>query len=136
MRFQAELSLASLPSIDEFLQRVVEQAGWSEASAERLSFVGEEALSSLLQEVEQYDEGHPRRLTVTGRPLARSVELEFLSSLDGGNLENRLAYIGDQTEIPDEHEISYRLLRNCASSVRHRKHHGRDIVTVQVEGSR
>lgn len=64
------------------------------------------------------------------------MELEFLSSLEDENLEDRLAYMGDQTEIPEEHEISYRLLRHYASSVRHRKYHGLDIVTVQVEGSR
>ena len=136
MRLQAELNISSLPRIDEFLQRVAHRAGWNEASAERLRFVGEEALSSLLEEVEHDAEDRPRRLTVVGRPSARSVELEFLSSLEDENLEDRLAYMGDQTEIPEEHEISYRLLRHYASSVRHRKYHGLDIVTVQVEGSR
>ena len=136
LRLETELNISSLPGIYEFLQRVAERSGWGEASAERLRFVGEEALSSLLQEVEQDDEDRPRRLTVMGRPSARSVELEFLSSLEDENLEDRLAYMGDQTEIPEEHEISYRLLRHYASSVRHRKYHGLDIVTVQVEGSR
>ncbi len=136
LRLQTELNISSLSQIDEFLQRVADRAGWSEASAERLRFVGEEALSSLLQEVEQDVEDRPRRLTVMGRPSARSVELDFLSFLDDENLEDHLAYMGDQTEIPEEHEISYRLLRHYASSVRHRKYHGLDIVTVQVEGSR
>ena len=136
LRLQTELNISSLPRIYEFLERVAGRAGWSEASAERLRFVGEEALSSLLQEIEQDEEDRPRRLTVMGRPSARSVELEFLSALEDENLEDRLAYMGDQTEIPEEHEISYRLLRHYASSVRHRKYHGLDIVTVQVEGSR
>ena len=136
LRLETELNISSLPRIDEFLQRVADRAGWGEASAERLRFVGEEALSSLLQEVEYDAEDSPRRLIVMGRPSARSVELEFLSSLEDENLEDRMAYMGDQTEIPEEHEISYRLLRHYASSVRHRKYHGLDIVTVQVEGSR
>ena len=37
---------------------------------------------------------------------------------------------------PDSREISFRLLRHYASSVRHQKYHGVDIVTVSVVGSR
>ena len=136
LRLQTELNISSLPNVDRFLERVASSAGWSKASDERLRLVGEEALSSLLQEVEKGTEGSPRQLSVIGRPSARTVELEFLSYLDDENLEDRLAYMGDQTEIPEEHEISYRLLRHYASSVRHRKYHGMDIVTVRVEGSR
>ncbi len=135
-RLEAELNISALPKIDEFLQRVGGRAGWNEASTDRLRSAGEEALSSLLQEGEQESEDGPRRLTVLARTAARSVELEFLSSLVDENLEDRLAYMGEQTEVPQEREISYRLLRHYASSVRHRKYHGLDIVTVQVEGSR
>ncbi len=136
LRLETELNISALPDIDEFLQRVAGRAGWSEASAGRLRFVGEEALSSLFQDGEGEAGNGPRRLTVIARPAARTVELEFLSSLEGENLEDRLACMGEQSEIPEEHEISYRLLRHYASSVRHRKYHGLDIVTVQVEGSR
>ena len=62
--------------------------------------------------------------------------MEFLAVFEKENIEDRLAYLSDQAEVPDEHEISFRLLRHYASSVRHRKYHGIDIVTVQVEGSR
>ena len=90
--------------------------------------MGEEALSSLLS-----DEG-TRLLTVMARPAGGSVELEFLSSLEGENLEDRLAFMADQAETLEEHEISFRLLRHYASSVRHHKYFGLDIVTVRVEG--
>ena len=136
MRLQTELNISSLSRIDEFLQQVARQSGWNEASTERLRFVGEEALSTLLQEVEHNAEDRARRLTVMGRPSGNSVELEFLSALEEENLEDRLAYIGDQAETPEEYDISYRLLRHYASSVRHRKYHGLDIVTVRVERSR
>ncbi len=136
LRLQTALNISSLPRIDEFLQRVADRAGWSTASTDRLRLVGEEALSSLVQDDEYQTEDGARRLTVIARPAARQVELEFLSFLEDENLEDHLAYMGDQTEIPEEHEISYRLLRHYASSVRHRKYHGLDIVTVQVEGSR
>ena len=38
--------------------------------------------------------------------------------------------------VPDEREVSFRLLRHYASSVRHQKYHGIDIVTVDVKGAR
>ncbi len=44
--------------------------------------------------------------------------------------------MSEQAETPDVNEISFRLLRHYASSVRHRKYHGIDVVTVQVQGSR
>ncbi len=136
LRLETELDISALTRINGFLQRVADRAGWGEASADRLRFVGEEVLSSLLQEGAYEDEGKIRRLALVARPSARAVELEFLSSLEDENLEDRLAYMGEQTEVPQEHEISYRLLRHYASSVRHRKYHGLDIVTVHVEGSR
>ena len=41
--------------------------------------------------------------------------------------------MSEQAETPDVSEVSFRLLRHYASSVRHRKYHGIDIVTVQVD---
>ncbi len=52
------------------------------------------------------------------------------------NLEDRIGYLSEQAEEPDVGDISFGLLRFYASSVRHRKYHGIDIVTVEIEGSR
>ena len=133
LRLETELAMSALPRIDEFLQRAADRAGWDAASAGRLRFVGEETLSSLLQEL---GDGGPRRLAILARPAAAMVELEFLAALTDENLEDRLAYMNRQSEVPEENEISFRLLRHYASSVRHRKYHGLDIVTVQVTASR
>ena len=38
----------------------------------------------------------------------------------------------DPGDAPAEHEVSLRLLRRLASSVRHQQYHGTDIVTVRV----
>ena len=50
--------------------------------------------------------------------------------------ESPIAYLSEQAEELDVGDISFRLLRFYASSVRHRKHYGIDIVTVEIEGSR
>ena len=41
-----------------------------------------------------------------------------------------------QPPVPDEREVSFRLLLHYASSVSHQKYHGVDIVTVRVESTR
>ena len=73
---------------------------------------------------------------VTARPATNGMELEFLCGSDRENLEDRLSYVGDAPEIPDAREMSFRLLRHYASSVRHQKYHDIDIVTINVAGPR
>ena len=99
--------------------------------------VGEETLTSLLSDEDRVlEEDMPRRLVVAARSGGRGAELEFVSATEGENLEDRLAYLGEAPDIADEREISFRLLRHYASSVRHQKYHGVDIVTVHVDGPR
>ena len=65
----------------------------------------------------------------------RSAEVDFVTAMEGENLEDRLAYLSELPPVPDEREVSFRLLRHYASSVRHQKYHGVDIVTVSVEST-
>lgn len=134
-RLVVTLSTADLPRIDALLRRTAACSGWNEAASERLRAVGEETLSSLLAGGASHDGDHTPRLIILARP-GRTVELEFLAVFDEENLEDRLAYLGDQEEVSDDRELSFRLLRHYASAVRHRKYHGLDVVTVQVEGPR
>ena len=134
-RLAVELEASSFPKIDEFLRDFAARTGWNEASTERLRSAGEETLASLLQ-VSQREDEDGRKLTVSVRLVEDVVEMEFLASSDEDNLEDRLAYLDEQSETPDEREISFRLLRHYASSVNHRQYHNLDVVTVQVPGSR
>ena len=131
-RLEVRLDIADLPRIDAFLQEVAAKMGWDAAATERLRSAGEETLSSLLQPDDAYPAGEAPRLIVVARPEGGTVEMEFLAVFDEENLEDRLAYLDEQTETFDERELSFRLLRHYASSVRHQKYHGLDIVTVQV----
>ena len=136
-RLEAALDSHALPRIEEFLRGFASKRGWETDSTERLVLVGEETLSNLLTEAEEGDEareGEARRLIVIARPDGRGAELEFISASGGENLEDRLAYLGETPDISDGREMSFRLLRHYASSVRHQKYHGVDIVTVNVEG--
>ncbi len=51
-------------------------------------------------------------------------------------MEDHLAYLSKLPPVPDEREVSFRLLLHYASSVSHQKYHGVDIVTVRVESGR
>ena len=135
-RLQVDLDVSALPAIDGFLRRLAADRGWSGASADRLSLVAEEVLLTLLGNPESGGAGDRRRLTIVARPDARTVDLEFLAAPQDENIEDRMAYLREQAQLPQEHEMSFRLLEHYASTVRHRKYHGVDIVTVQVEAGR
>ena len=136
-RLRVPLDPEALPKLSEFLRGFASKASWDSASTDRLLLVGEETLTSLLSDEDGVlEEDKPRRLVVVARSGGGGAELEFVSATEGENLEDRLAYLGEAPDIADEREISFRLLRHYASSVRHQKYHGVDIVTVHVDRPR
>ena len=132
-RMEGELDISSLPGINAFLSDLGSGMGWNDASTDRLRAAGEETLSSMLQLREDYEEDRPPRLILIARPGAGMVEMEFMAVVQEENIEDHISFMSEQAETPDVEEVSFRLLRHYASSVRHRKYHGIDIVTVQVE---
>ena len=59
--------------------------------------------------------------------------LEFVVANRDENVQDRLALLGDEPgEALAEEEVSLRLLRRLASSVRHQQYRGMDVVTVRV----
>ena len=133
-RLETLLDFSALPELDSFLRGLGSRMGWNDRSIERLCAAGEETLSAMMQLREDHEVDQPPRVLVNARPGSGSVELEFLALFSEENLEDRIAYISEQAEAPDVGDISFRLLRLYASSVRHRKYYGIDIVTVEVEG--
>ena len=130
-RLRVPLDMDALPQLKDFLGGLASTAGWSTTSKERLVLVGEETLTSMISQ----EDDEPRRLVVSARVGSGGAELEFVSAAGEENIEDRLAYLGEKPDIDDDREISFRLLRHYASSVRHQKYHDVDIVTVQVEAS-
>ncbi|MCY3736166.1 MAG: hypothetical protein OXG13_07170 [Gemmatimonadaceae bacterium] len=135
-RLEVAQAAEALPEIDAFLQKCAARVGWGEPAAGRLRSAGEETLAVLLQQAgEDEADDRGRRLILTARLTEGAMELEFSSASSTENLEDQLAYMSAQPELVDEREISFRLLRHYATSVRHQKYHDVDIVTVQVEES-
>ena len=134
-RIETLLDPNALPKIEAFLRDFATRRGWSENVTDRICSAGEEALLSLVGRSEAgTDGGGNRRLMVIARGNDRQAELEFVASAGEENLEDLMVLLSrHQTDDSVEHELSLRLLRHYASSVRHQQYHGTDIVTVRVD---
>ena len=134
-RVEVEFGISALPKISEFLRAFAARVGWDTAMADRLNAVGEEALLTLVQDKSEEARGQ-RRLLLVAHEENGEAHLEFIAATGDENLQDRIALLGaratrDLVEI--EQEVSLRLLRHLASSVRHQQYHDTDIVTVRVE---
>ena len=118
--------------VDDFLRAFASRIQWNPEASDRLAAAGEETLTILAQDDDPETSDAPKRLTINARREGRNVELEFISALDGANVEDHLTYLSALPPVPDDGEVSFRLLRHYASSVRHQKYHGLDVVTVSV----
>ena len=133
-RIETELDLSALDRVREFLSGFVKGKGWSADALDRLSLVAEETLLILSQLDDKTGADKKRRLLLVAWEDSGMAELEFIAASDTGNIEDRIALLGRQaSEDAVEHEISLRLLRHFASSVRHQQYSDADIVTVRVK---
>ena len=135
-RTETGFDLDALPAIREFLADFASRNGLDPATAERLDAAGEETLLTLLRETEAGAERAPRRLRLTAHKEAGRAVLEFVAASGDANIEDRIALLGEGAAGDQvEHEVSLRLLRHLASSVRHQQYHDTDILTVRVDAA-
>ena len=145
MRFESQLDAEALPDLFAFTERFADSRGWDQPMKERLSAVAEETLLTLAPldlsldldadegEDANEDEQETRRLVVLASSEGPVAELEFIGGGDEENMEDRIRQLQQHDEeTVSENEISLRLLRRYASSVRHQQFHGVDIITVRV----
>ena len=126
-RIEAAFDLSVLPTIREFLGAFASRSGWDAAMAERLDAACEETLLTLVRQEKEEE----RRLRLVAYREGSGAVLEFVVASRDENVQDRLALLG---EAPAEEEVSLRLLRRLASSVRHQQYRGMDVVTVRVAG--
>ena len=130
-RIRLKLDEQTPQQVDNFLRGFAERLGWNAADANRVAAAAEETLA-IVSRADPGDPETPRRITVRARQESDRIELEFASTLDGENVEDRLTYLSALPPVPNDGEVSFRLLHHYASSVRHQKYHGLDVVTVSV----
>ncbi|MDE0155113.1 MAG: hypothetical protein OXS28_05900 [Gammaproteobacteria bacterium] len=133
-RMETELDMSALDKVKEFLNGFATAREWSTEAFDRLCLVAEETMLILSQLDDDGGTDKKRRLLLVAREDGGAAELEFIAAADTGNIEDRIALLGRQaSEDAVEHEISLRLLRHFASSVRHQQYSDADIVTVRVK---
>ena len=131
-RIEMTFDFSALPKIRDFLSAFASRNSWDTAMSNRLDAAAEETLLTLIpQDEEEHDRRHLRLIAYKEEG---DAVLEFVVSSGEENLQDRIALLSEQTdETPVEREISLRLLRHLASSVRHQQYHDTDIVTVRVK---
>ena len=135
-RLEMSLNIEAVPNIERFLRGFASRLGWNTESTERLCSAGEETLLTLLRSEDGEQAAEGRRLLVVARSDANAAELEFVSATGEQNLEDQLALLEEGAAgTPTADELSLRLLRHFASSVRHQQYHDTAVVTVRVEAS-
>ena len=144
MRFQSKLDIEVLPELNEFLERFASRRGWDAPMKERLTAVAEETLLTLspldlegllaAEEDSEEEEEVTRQLVVLASSEGPVATLEFIGGAgDEENMEDRLRVLQQYDEETSvEQELSLRMLRAYATSVRHQQFHGTDIITVRV----
>ena len=137
-RIEIEFALSALPKVRYFLGSFATRNGWDFEMLDRLDAVGEEMLLTLLQPdgsgAIREDSGRVRHLHLSARREADGAILEIVAAPRGENLEDRMALLGVETdEAAIEREVSLRLLRHLATSVRHQQYHDTDVLTVHVK---
>ena len=134
-RMETEPDISALSEIRSFLGDFASRSGWDAAMADRLDAVGEEALLALTRQDGQ-DKRERRKLRLAVAREEGGAVLEFVVTPRGENIQDRLAMLPDASdETSIEQEVSLRLLRHLASSVRHQQYHDTDIVTVHVKAT-
>ena len=132
-RLETEFELAALAKIREFLGEFAARSGWDRAMTHRLEAASEETLLTLSQQAEA-GERRRRHLRLVAHKEEGGAVLEFVTSTGEENLQDRIALLNEQTdEVAGEREVSLRLLRHLATSVRHQQYHDIDIVTIRVQ---
>ena len=133
-RIEVALDLSVLPKIRAFLEAFASRNGWGPEMVGRLDAASEETLLTLIEQDEGRESSERRRLLLKARRESGGAVLEFIAAAGEENVQDRIGLLADRPDdVLVEREVSLRLLRHIASSVRHQQFHDTDIVTVHVK---
>ena len=133
-RIKAPFTLDSLPRIADFLGEFTSKSGWGDQMAERLVAVSEETLLTFYHSKQSGDDDTDRQVVLTARKDRDAAILEFVISTFEDNIQDQIAFLGKQvSEESIEQEVSIRMLKHIASSVRHQQFRNTDVLTIRVE---
>ena len=133
-RIEVALDMSVLPKIREFLNAFASRNGWGAQMVDRLDAASEETLLTLIEQDEGRERRERRHLLLKAHKESGGAVLEFIAAAGKENVQDRIGLLADRPDdVLMEREVSLRLLRHIASSVRHQQFHDTDIVTVHVK---
>ena len=133
VRLRVALDAEAYGKMDATLSGFASGRKWNEEMTARVRAVGEETLL-LLREGEGAPPRDDRHMLLVARADGDAAILEFIAATDETNIEDQMAVLQDRPGgMQVGEEVSLRLLRHYASSVRHQQYHDTDVVTVRVE---
>ena len=133
-RIKVPFTLDSLPRIANFLGEFTSKSGWGDQMAERLVAVSEETLLTFYHSKKSGDDETDRQVVLVARKDRDAAILEFVISTFEDNIQDQIAFLGKQvSEESIEQEVSIRMLKHIASSVRHQQFRNTDVLTIRVE---
>lgn len=133
-RLKTILNVDAYPKVDALLSGFAAYQGWNQEMTDRLRAVGEETLLILIQQKEKGSTHAERRLLLIAHSDGEAADLEFIAATDETNIEDQMALLSERAvDTSVEEELSLRLLRHYATSVRHQQYHDTDVVTIRVE---
>ena len=136
-RLRVALDADAYPRIDAFLAQLGARRRWSAEMVERVRAVGEETLLLLIRREKERAAKAGRRLLLVAGGERDAAVLEFIAATDETNIEDQMALLSERTVGGRiEQEVSLRLLRHYASSLRHKQYYDTDVITVRVESAR
>ena len=131
------LSVETLPEVRSFLQEFARRYEWRQNMIFRMEGAAEEVILILTQDERGGDTPKLDKLVLTARKTETGAVLEFVGCESSENIQDRIAYLAEQTSAaPADKELSLRLLRHLASSVRHERYHDVQILTVHIQRPR
>ncbi len=132
-QIEVDLDLSALPSITEFLRTFANKHGCTDAMANQLDAVSEETVITLARHEGIGDNQSPRRFVLTAQRVRDDVVLEFVSTVGKDNIQDQMVLLEEIKDASDaKRDLSLRILRHLADSVRHQQYHNTDVVTVRV----
>lgn len=135
-RVRLQLEPACILSLQEFLRSFAERMLWSDEASNRLALVLEEVVTLLIENQSEGNTEATRSLSVTINTNGQTAELEFIASSGRENLSDRVFMLSPIPETPSDQNLSLRIIRHLASTIRHQQYYDTDVVLVTVQGMR
>ena len=133
-RISLPFSVEALTSIQDFLNDFVKRKKWEAGMSNRLHGAAEESLYAILNNSNVSDQQESAQsLQMVAYCAEDSVILELQTAPSDKNLQDQIALLKEHSYATDSEDLSLRLLRKFASSIRHQQYYETQLLTLRFD---